>query len=146
MPLVKQWKEQGQICVLANGTFDPLHFGHVLYLTSARCLGDYLLVAVNDDTSVRRLKGSQRPILPIHSRLMAVAAIEGVDAAFPFHEDNLEHVLAILRPNIHCKGSDYPSPQAIPEFSLSSHLGIQSVIVGGPKIQSSSRIIRHLFR
>ncbi len=142
--LVETWRKRSLRIVLANGTFDPIHAGHAFYCLGARQYGDRLIVAVNDDASVRRLKGPGRPILPIHLRLASVALLEGVDAVFPFPEDDLSHVLTVLKPDVHCKGGDYPCPEAIPEYPLARQLGVESRIVGGPKIQSSSRILKTL--
>lgn len=142
--LVNTWRSRGLRIVLANGTFDPIHAGHVLYCLEARASGDRLIVAVNDDASVRRLKGEGRPLLPVEMRLAGVALLEGVDAVFPFPEDNVMRILRELRPDVHCKGGDYQSPEQIPEFSLAQELGIKSHIVGGPKIQSSSWILKAL--
>ncbi len=139
--IVRRWKRQGHRIVLANGCFDLIHGGHVCYLTAARRLGDRLVVAVNSDASVRMLKGPDRPVFSVQVRMAMVAALDGVDLVFPFSERDLTRVLRVLRPHVHCKGSDYSRPEDIPEYPVSHALGIRSAIVGGPKIQSSRWLV-----
>lgn len=96
-----------------------------------------MIVAVNDDASVRRLKGPGRPVFPLEQRLRMVAAVAGVAAVVPFGDPDVRRVLMELRPDVHCKGGDYARPSAIPEYPIAVELGIESRIVGGPKVQSS---------
>ncbi len=98
---------KGENIVMTNGCFDILHAGHVQYLRQARLLGDRLIVAVNDDDSVRRLKGSTRPINPLQQRMMVLSALECVDWVIPFAEDTPENLICHLLPNILVKGGDY---------------------------------------
>ncbi|MCS7312169.1 MAG: adenylyltransferase/cytidyltransferase family protein [Acidobacteria bacterium] len=139
--LVRRWRAEGLCIVMANGCFDLVHGGHVCYLRAAAALGDRLVVAVNDDASVRRLKGPGRPVFPLEQRLRLVAAIAGVAAVFPFEDPDVTRILVELRPHIHCKGGDYETPSAIPEYPTAVQLGIESRIVGGPKIQSSRGLV-----
>lgn len=97
----------GKRLVLTNGCFDLLHVGHVRLLTRARSEGDALFVAVNDDASVRRLKGHGRPLVPLEDRLELLAALRAVDVAFPFAEDTPLEVIRRLRPDVLVKGADY---------------------------------------
>ncbi len=139
--LVRRWRAEGLRIVMANGCFDLIHGGHVRYLQAAAALGDRLVVAVNDDASVRRLKGPGRPVFPLDQRLRLVAAIAGVAAVFPFEDPDVTRILTELRPHVHCKGGDYETPSAIPEYPVAVRLGIESRIVGGPKVQSSRWLV-----
>ncbi|MDM8545151.1 bifunctional D-glycero-beta-D-manno-heptose-7-phosphate kinase/D-glycero-beta-D-manno-heptose 1-phosphate adenylyltransferase HldE [Candidatus Venteria ishoeyi] len=106
-PLVLQAQEQGQKVVMTNGCFDLLHAGHVQYLSQARQLGDRLIVAVNDDDSVRRLKGDKRPINPLAQRMAVLNGLESVDWVVPFGEDTPEQLICDLLPDVLVKGGDY---------------------------------------
>src|SRR5690348_9449394 len=112
------WREaarrDGRTVVWTNGCFDLLHVGHLRNLQAARALGDALVVGINDDASVRRLKGPGRPIVPAAERAEMVAALACVDAVVLFGEDTPETALARLRPDVHCKGADYAPPDGKP--------------------------------
>jgi rfaE bifunctional protein nucleotidyltransferase chain/domain len=118
--LREQWRAGGQAVVWSNGCFDLLHVGHVRSLQAARALGDVLVVGVNSDASVRRLKGPGRPIIPAAQRMELLAALECVDAVIEFDEATPEQALARLQPDIHCKGADYAPPDGkpIPEAAV----------------------------
>jgi D-glycero-beta-D-manno-heptose 1-phosphate adenylyltransferase len=135
----------GRRVVLANGAFDLLHVGHLRYLEGARAEGDFLVVAVNSDASVRRLKGPDRPIFPESERLELVAALGVVDAAFLFGEDSVADILRRLRPHVHAKGTDY-TPDTVPERRVAEEVGARTVITGDPKDHASSDILRRLGR
>lgn len=126
--------------VLANGCFDPLHVGHVRYLYGARECGDYLVVAVNDDKSTRRLKGAARPVMPAGDRARLVAQLEMVDAVLIFSAADVRRILRKLRPGYHAKGTDYTT-NTVPERETSRELGIETVIVGDPKTHASREIV-----
>lgn len=104
---VLEAQKQGQTVVFTNGCFDLLHIGHVSYLKKAKTLGDKLIVAVNDDESIKRLKGPHRPISPLASRMAVLAALESVDWVVAFDEDTPEDLLKLIRPDILVKGTDY---------------------------------------
>ncbi len=133
-------KENGNRVVLVNGCFDLLHGGHVSYLESAREMGDRLVLAVNSNSSIQRLKGEGRPILDEAQRLQMLASLRYVDYLTVFHEDSADYVLEILRPDIHAKGTDYRSDN-VPELQTSRRLGIETRIAGNPKENSSRDII-----
>ena len=99
--------------VFTNGCFDILHRGHVEYLYSARSLGDALVVGVNTDASVRRLKGSSRPIVPLEDRLLVLAGLACVDAVVPFGEDTPHELITVLLPDILAKGGDYSADDVV---------------------------------
>ena len=103
--------------MFTNGCFDILHAGHVTYLHEARLLGSGLIVGINSDASVRRLKGESRPLIPCGERALVLASLECVDAVVIFDEDDPRALLSILRPQIHVKGGDY-SAESLPEYPL----------------------------
>ena len=106
--------------VWTNGCFDLLHVGHIRSLEAARRQGDILVVGLNSDASVRRLKGPARPIVPLRERRAILAALECVDCVIPFSESTPEAALRRLKPDVHCKGADYKPPRGkpIPEAPL----------------------------
>src|SRR5712671_4552439 len=97
----------GRTIAFANGCFDLLHLGHVRYLQGAAAEADRLIVAVNDDQSVALLKGPGRPVVPGTDRAELVAALRGVDYVVLFADPNVERLLTRLKPDVHCKGTDY---------------------------------------
>ncbi|MCO5231137.1 MAG: D-glycero-beta-D-manno-heptose 1-phosphate adenylyltransferase [Chitinophagales bacterium] len=103
----KPLKLQGKKIVFTNGCFDILHKGHIKTLFEARRIGDLLVVGVNDDASIRRLKGFDRPILPLESRIAVLASLEYVDYVIPFSEDTPLEIIKQVRPSVLVKGGDY---------------------------------------
>ncbi|HEY7039969.1 MAG TPA: adenylyltransferase/cytidyltransferase family protein [Methylomirabilota bacterium] len=138
--LASSWRAQGKRLVLANGCFDLLHVGHVRYLHAARALGDALVVGLNSDASVRRLKGVGRPVMPAAERAELVAAVTGVDAVVIFEEDSADALIARLRPDVHAKGTDY-TEQNVPERSTAQSVGARVAIAGDPKTHSTKDLI-----
>jgi D-glycero-beta-D-manno-heptose 1-phosphate adenylyltransferase len=138
--LASSWRAQGKRLVLANGCFDLLHVGHVRYLHAARALGDALVVGLNSDASVRRLKGAGRPVMPAAERAELVAAVNGVDAVVIFEEDSADALIARLRPDVHAKGTDY-TEQTVPERSTAASVGATVAIAGDPKSHSTKDLI-----
>lgn len=136
----------GRRIAFANGHFDLLHVGHLRYLRAARAEADVLVAAVNGDASVARLKGPGRPLVPAAERAELVAALEPVDFAVIFEEDSPAALLARLRPDVHCKGPDYGSPEAVPEYEVVRAYGGRTVLVGDPKDHATSDLIERLRR
>jgi D-glycero-beta-D-manno-heptose 1-phosphate adenylyltransferase len=136
-------KSEGKKIVLANGCFDLLHVGHVRYLEGARALGDALVVAVNSDQSVGRLKGTGRPLIPESGRASMVAAFECVDFVTVFSELTVEKVLQSVRPHIHAKGTDY-TEESVPEREIVKKYGGTTAIVGDPKNHSTRDLIQKI--
>ncbi len=132
-----------QRIVLANGCFDPLHVGHVRYLEDARRHGDFLVVALNNNRSTRRLKGNDRPVVDEAARAALLAAVDGVDAVLLFADDNVERILETLRPAVHAKGTDYTA-ETVPEADAARRLGIVTVITGDPKAHASREIVARI--
>jgi rfaE bifunctional protein nucleotidyltransferase chain/domain len=129
--------------VLANGCFDLLHVGHVRYLAEARGRGDLLVVALNTDASVARIKGDGRPYVPFAERAEIVAALACVDLVVPFDEPTLEATLRVLLPDVHAKGTDY-TVETVPEAAIDRELGIEVAICGDPKDHSSTSVLKRL--
>ena len=123
LQLLAEARARGQVVVMTNGCFDLLHVGHVRYLEAARKLGDVLIVAVNDDASVRRLKGEARPLNPVADRMRMLAALKCVDWVVPFPEDTPERLIAQVLPDILVKGGDYKPEQIAGSDSVTKHGG-----------------------
>jgi len=138
-----QRRAKNEKIVLANGCFDILHVGHIRYLAGAKAEGDVLVVAVNSDKSVRKLKGEGRPILPEQERAELVAALESVDYVIIFGEPNVEPLLESLRPNVHAKGTDYTA-ESVPERAVADRFGIRVAIVGDAKNHSTRDLLAQL--
>jgi D-glycero-beta-D-manno-heptose 1-phosphate adenylyltransferase len=135
----------GRVVAFANGCFDLLHVGHVRYLAGARACGDVLVVGINGDASVRRLKGDGRPLLAAAERAQLVAALRSVDHVVVFDEDDVSRLLLALRPDVHCKGTDY-TVDTVPEREVVRSYGGRVAIVGDPKDHDTSRLIARLRR
>jgi rfaE bifunctional protein nucleotidyltransferase chain/domain len=130
----------GRTIVFANGGFDLLHVGHVRYLEGAAHEGDVLVVAVNDDASVRALKGDGRPVLAAEARAELVAALRCVDYVVIFPELTVGPLLEALRPDVHCKGTDY-TVDSVPEREIVKAYGGRIAIVGDPKDHSTRDLL-----
>lgn len=133
-------REAGRTIAFANGCFDILHVGHVRYLEAAADEGDRLVVAINDDESVRQLKGEGRPVLPATDRAELVAALRVVDYVVVFPELTVTAVLEAVRPDVHCKGTDY-TVDTVPERDVVKQWGGRTAIVGDPKDHSTRELL-----
>ena len=127
----------------ANGCFDLLHVGHVRYLQAAAHEADRLIVAVNDDESLRALKGANRPVLSAAHRAELVAALRGVSYVVIFSEPTVAPLLEALRPDVHCKGTDY-TVDTVPERETVRAYGGRIAIVGDPKDHSTRDLLARL--
>ena len=136
-------RTQGSRVAFANGCFDLLHVGHVRYLEGARAEADVLVVGVNGDASVRRLKGEGRPVMPEQDRALLVAALRAVDHVVVFHEDDVKAVLLALRPDVHCKGTDY-TVDTVPERDVVRSYGGRVAIVGDAKDHDTRALLARL--
>jgi rfaE bifunctional protein nucleotidyltransferase chain/domain len=141
--LVSKAKEVNKKIVFANGCFDLLHVGHIRYLTSAKELGDLLIVAINSDRIVRQLKGEGRPISSELERAEIIAALSCVDYVTIFDTPTVTELLLLLKPHIHAKGTDYTS-ETVPEREIVRNYGGEIAIVGDPKDHSTTEIIKRL--
>ncbi len=143
LPLLDEARERGERVIMTNGCFDVLHAGHVAYLEEAKSLGDRLVVAINDDDSVRRLKGEPRPVNQLEDRMLVLAGLASVDWVVPFSEDTPERLIAAALPDVLVKGGDYKAEDIA---------GAREVLANGGEVrilafregQSSSRIIEKL--
>ncbi len=138
--VVARWRAAGETITLANGCFDLLHVGHVRYLQGARALGGKLVVAINSDQSVRRLKGHGRPAMPEQERAEIVAALACVDAVVIFDEPDVRPLIREIKPNIQAKGTDY-TRDTVPERDEVVALGGRVEIVGDPKDHSTTELL-----
>ena len=141
--LVGADRAAGRSIALANGCFDLLHVGHVRYLQAARREGDRLVVAVNADASVRGLKGPGQPVLSEDARAELVAALRAVDYVVLFGDSTVERLLRLLRPDVHCKGTDY-TVDTVPEREVVRGYGGRVAVVGDPKDHSTRTLIARL--
>ncbi len=138
--LASAWRRAGKRIVLANGCFDLLHVGHVRYLQAARALGDVLVVGLNSDAAVRRLKGPGRPLMPVAERAEVLGALSAVDAVVVFDADTAEVLVSRLRPDVHAKGTDYTA-DTVPEREAVTAAGGRVAIAGDPKDHSTKDLI-----
>ncbi len=136
-------RAEGRSIALANGVFDLLHVGHVRYLQAASQHADRLVVAVNSDASVRRLKGEGRPILDEGARAELVAALRGVHYVVIFDDDTVGPLLTALRPDVHCKGTDY-TVETVPERAIVESYGGRTAICGDPKDHSTRDLLKRI--
>lgn len=136
-------RARGRTVALANGCFDLLHVGHVRYLQGAAKEADVLVVAVNDDTSVAQLKGPGRPILTAEARAELVDAVRGVAYVVIFGGATVEPMLSRLRPDVHCKGTDY-TVESVPERAAVLAYGGRTAIVGDPKRHATRDLLARI--
>jgi D-glycero-beta-D-manno-heptose 1-phosphate adenylyltransferase len=138
-------RRSGRTVALANGCFDLIHVGHVRYLAGARAEADVLVVGVNGDASVTRLKGPGRPVLGEDDRALLVAGLRSVDHVVVFQEDDVSGLLRALEPEVHCKGTDY-TPDTVPERDVVRSYGGRVAIVGDSKTHDTRRLIDQIRR
>jgi len=136
----------GRTVALANGHFDLLHVGHLRYLQAAKRAADLLVVALNDDDSVARLKGPGRPLVPAVERAELLAALTPVDYVVVFSGDSPRQLIAALQPDVHCKGTDYGAPERVPEYDAVRAYGGRTALVGDPKDHATSDLIAKIKR
>jgi len=142
----RDWQARGETVVLTNGCFDLLHVGHLRYLQAARRLGR-LVVGLNSDASVRRLKGESRPIVAADERAVLLAGLRCVDLVTIFDESDAAALLDALRPDVYVKGSDYgPGGRPLPEAELADRLGIQVALIRLVEGRSTSALVEAIRR
>jgi len=138
-----EWRMQGKHIVFTNGCFDLLHPGHIDYLEKARALGDILIVGLNDDDSVRRLKGNTRPINPLSDRILMLMALESVDMVVPFSADTPLNLITTLMPDVLVKGGDYRLDDIIGTKEVRANGG-EVIVIPFMKDYSSSSLIERI--
>jgi rfaE bifunctional protein nucleotidyltransferase chain/domain len=143
--LGERMRSGGRRIAFANGCFDILHVGHVRYLAAAKTCGDVLVVGVNSDRAVGSLKGKNRPILPEEGRAELVAALESVDYVVIFDALTATELLLDLRPDVHCKGTDY-TKESVPEREIVKSFGGEIRVVGDPKDHSTRDLLADIAR
>ena len=136
-------RRAGRSIALANGCFDVLHVGHVRYLAGAAAEADVLVVGVNGDASVRRLKGEGRPVMAAEERALLVAALRPVDHVVVFEEDDASRLLLALRPDVHCKGTDYAA-DTVPEREVVRSYCGRVAIVGDAKRHDTRALLARI--
>lgn len=141
--LRKRHSSEKKIIVFANGCFDILHCGHIDYLKGAREMGDFLIVAVNSDYSVRQYKGEDRPVIPQEERLEILQSIRYIDYLILFDEPDVNKLLLTIKPDIHAKGTDY-TPETVPERHTVHSYGGKVAIAGNPRINSTTNVINKI--
>ncbi len=142
---VAEWRGAGERIILTNGCFALLHVGHIRYLRGAKRLGGKLVVGLNSDDSVRRLKGEGRPLMPEDERAEILAALSDVDAVVIFPEPDVRALVREIRPDIHAKGTDY-TEDSVPERITVLECGGRVEIVGDPKDHSATEFIARIGR
>lgn len=141
--IIEEEKRNNKTIALANGGFDLLHIGHIRYLREAKKTADILVVALNSDKSLKLLKGNKRAIIDEKGRVTIISSFECVDYVTIFDEKSVDKVLLTLKPDFHCKGSDY-SVDTVPEKETVYSYGGKIAIVGGNKVRSTSEIISQI--
>ena len=136
-------RQNGKKIVLANGCFDFFHAGHIRYLAGAKALGDCLIVAVNSDAQVRKLKGANRPLTSEAEHAEVISALRFVDYVTIFSEPTAAELLRAVRPDFHAKGTDY-TVETVPERDIVKEYGGRTAIVGDPKSHSSTELIERI--
>ena len=140
---VKRDRAAGRTIAFANGCFDLLHVGHVRYLEASAEQADRLIVAINDDQSVAALKGEGRPILPAAERAELVSALRCVHYVVVFADANVERLLTLLKPDVHCKGTDY-TEDTVPERAVVAAYGGRTAIVGDAKSHATRELLKRI--
>ena len=140
---VARERAAGRTIAFANGCFDLLHVGHARYLRGAAAEADLLVVAINDDPSVARLKGAGRPILPAAERAELVAGLRGVDYVVVFPDPTVDRLLTLLKPDVHCKGTDY-TVESVPERAVVAAYGGHTAIVGDRKDHATRDLLERI--
>jgi D-beta-D-heptose 7-phosphate kinase/D-beta-D-heptose 1-phosphate adenosyltransferase len=143
--LARRLQRRGQIVVFTNGCFDLLHAGHAGLLEKARAHGDFLMVGVNSDRSVRRLKGAGRPIVPLRERMEVLAALRAVDCVVPFGEATPARLIVRIRPDVLVKGADYRRAEIVGRDTVEA-AGGRVVTVPLRRGRSTSDLIRRALR
>ncbi|ACV24353.1 D-glycero-beta-D-manno-heptose 1-phosphate adenylyltransferase [Methanocaldococcus fervens] len=139
--IVRELKSQNLKIVFTNGCFDILHRGHIEYLNKAKKLGDVLIVGINSDESVKKIKGDKRPIIPLYSRAYVLDNLKAVDFVVPFDEETPIELIKIIKPDVHVKGGDYKE-EDLPEAEIVKGYGGEIKIIPLIEGYSTTKIIK----
>lgn len=143
VPVLEELRADGKTVAFANGCFELLHVGHVRYLYGAKAEADALIVAVNTDESLLANKPDRNPVNKDRDRFEILAGFEAVDFVVPLRDHTPESLLRLLKPEVHCKGTDYTVDQ-LPERHIIEEYGGRIALVGGPKVQSTRDMLRDM--
>lgn len=138
---IAELRRNGAKIALANGCFDLFHVGHIRYLAGAKDLADFLIVGINSDDQVKKLKGENRPFMPENERAEIISSLRFVDFVTIFNEPTVTELLRAVKPDFHAKGTDY-TVDSVPEREIVREYGGQTAIVGDPKDHSSTDLIQ----
>ena len=145
VPVLEAHRKAGRKVVFANGCFEIIHVGHLRYLFAAKALGDILVVAINTDASVKRIKPDRNPVNPDYERMEIISAIEAVDYVVPLDDNHPGPLCGLLKPDIHTKGTDYADRlEQMPEYPIVKAYGGKVVTVGDAKDHSTTEILSKL--
>lgn len=139
--IIEKAKKNGKKIVFANGCFDLIHVGHIRFLKAAKSRGDILIIGLNSDKSVRKIKGKGRPVIKQEDRALILSAFPFVDYVTIFNENDVRKTLKVLKPTYHAKGTDY-TKDTVPEREISKKYGIKVIIVGDKKRHSTKDLIK----
>lgn len=140
--LMEDLRKQGKQLVFTNGCFDILHAGHIQTLSQAKAAGDVLIVGVNDDASVARLKGPDRPVMPLYSRMAVLASLEYVDYVISFSEDTPLNLIQSIRPDVLVKGGDYKEEDIVGSLFVKKSGGSVKIVEQVPGISTSDIVAK----
>ena len=144
--VVAEYRRDGKRIIFTNGCFDLLHRGHVAYLAEAKRLGDILILGLNSDDSVRRLKGNGRPVLLVQDRAEILIALRSVDHVVVFDEDTAENLVDLVRPDVYVKGGDYNSEFPTPEAKRAARYGAEFQVLSYVESASTSQLIDRIIQ
>ena len=143
--IVEERRDRGEKVVFTNGCFDLLHIGHLRYLEAARHLGDFLIIGLNSDSSIRKIKGRSRPFLPEKERAEILSSLEFVDYIVIFEELTPCNLIENLKPDFHVKGGDYKR-EDLPELSVVESYGGEVVLLKEVAGQSTTNLVEKIYR
>jgi len=143
--LIKELRKNNVKIVFTNGCFDILHKGHVKYLYEAKKFGDVLIVGINSDSSIKKIKGNKRPIIPLESRIEVLDAIKPVDFVIPFEEETPTTLISLIKPDVHVKGGDY-TVESLPESKIILEYGGDIKIINLVDGHSTTNIVSSILK
>ncbi|MBA2852745.1 rfaE bifunctional protein nucleotidyltransferase chain/domain [Methanococcus maripaludis] len=143
--LVKELRKNNLKIVFTNGCFDILHKGHVKYLSEAKKFGDILIVGINSDSSIKKIKGNKRQIIPLESRIEVLNAIKSVDFVIPFEEETPINIISVIKPDVHVKGGDY-TVENLPESKIILEYGGNIKIINLVDGYSTTNIVSSILK